>query len=432
MPDSSTDSSTWLIEGELLESTGSCQSRLRICSDSGTILERGDLDGTPDVVWPEGVLVCPGFIDIHVHCRDDPGGSQRHKEDYRSASEAAIHGGVVLLGDMPNNPDPPIDADSYLRKRKLADEKSLVDVVLYGLLSSGGRPYRNDIPWKCYFGPSVGDIDSWGDSSVAEVLSPFSGRVVMFHAEDPAILATNTDRPTHEQRRPPEAEVEAIQTILTICKQLDIHPHIAHLSTADGLSVIEEARRCGQHVTTEVAPHHLCFDIENRHQFECGQWLQMNPPLRSATDRLALMQGLISGAIDCIATDHAPHTLAENDEGISGVPLLDTFGGFLCHLAREGVPWPVLIDRASTTPARLFGAFHDGVLGDLQPGTLASITVIDLREEWLVERNQIRSRAGWSPFEGFRFPGRVAETVIRGKRRDPATSNRIITAQGTS
>ncbi|NRA75363.1 MAG: hypothetical protein HRU16_05420, partial [Planctomycetes bacterium] len=85
---------TWLLEGDLIESTGRARSRLRICRESGTILERGDLPGDPDVTWGEGVIVCPGFIDIHVHCRDDPGGSQRHKEDYSSASEAAIQGGV--------------------------------------------------------------------------------------------------------------------------------------------------------------------------------------------------------------------------------------------------------------------------------------------------------------------------------------------------
>ncbi len=417
--------STWLLEGDLVDADGCQRSRLRICGDSGKILERGELDGIPDVVWPQGVLVCPGFIDIHVHCRDDPGGSQRHKEDYRSASAAAIRGGVVLLGDMPNNPDPPADAESYLRKRALADDRSQVDVVLYGLLARGSTPFRDDIPWKCYFGPSVGDIDSWGSSSVTEVLEPFSGRMVMFHAEDPQILDRNQHQPSHEERRPPEAEVEAIRSILEVCKQLEIHPHIAHLSTADGLSLIEAARQDGQVVTTEVAPHHLAFDIENRSSYLHGEWLQMNPPLRSPRNRQALLEGLISGSIDCIATDHAPHSLDENAAGISGVPLLDTFGGFLCHLAAEGIPWPLLVERASTTPARLFSPFMEDQMGDLQPGTIASLSIVDLRQEWKVSRDQIRSRAGWSPFEGFTFPGDVIETVVRGRRFDSRTGQLI-------
>ncbi|MGE4618195.1 MAG: dihydroorotase family protein [Planctomycetota bacterium] len=415
-------SSTWLLEGELVESTGREKSRLRICKETGLILERGDLRGDPDVTWPEGVIVCPGFIDIHVHCRDDPEGSQRHKEDFTTASKAAIQGGVVLVGDMPNNPDPPSTIEAYQRKRDLADERSLIDVVLYGLLIRGGEPFRNDIPWKCYFGPSVGDVDSWGDSTVEEVLAPFRGQMVMFHAEDPTILNRSTQQPTHEERRPPEAEVEAIRTILKTCKHLEIHPHIAHLSTADGLSLIEEARRGGQRVTTEVTPHHLCFDIENRHQIACGEWLQMNPPLRTAHDRAVLREGLLSGSVDCLATDHAPHTIEENSGGISGVPLLDTYGAYLCRLADEGIPWETLVDRASTTPAQLFSAFTDGRFGDLQPGSVASLSVMDLRQPWLIERQSVQSRAGWSPFEGHPFPGKVIETVIRGIRRNPTTS----------
>lgn len=416
---------TWLLEGDLIESTGRARSRLRICRESGTILERGDLPGDPDVIWGEGVIVCPGFIDIHVHCRDDPGGSQRHKEDYSSASEAAIQGGVVLVGDMPNNPDPPCDLESYLSKRNLADERSIIDVVLYGLLIRGGTPFRDDIPWKCYFGPSVGDVDSWGDSTVEEVLAPFGGQMVMFHAEDPAILARCSEKATHEQRRPAEAEVEAIRTILKTCRALDIHAHIAHLSTADGLALIEQAREQGQTVTTEVTPHHLAFDSENRDQFECGDWLQMNPPLRTPRDRAILREGLICGAIDCLASDHAPHTIEENAAGSSGVPLLDTFGAFLCRLASEGIPWEVLVERASTTPAKIFSKFIDGQYGDLQVGSIASLTVLDLNQSWTIERSQVRSRAGWSPFEGTPFPGKVIETVIRGVRRE-ATTGRLI------
>lgn len=418
-------SNSWLLEGDLIESTGRERSRLRICRDSGLILERGQLSGVPDVEWPEGVIVCPGFIDIHVHCRDDPGGTQRHKEDYTSASEAAIQGGVVLVGDMPNNPDPPSNSEAYLKKRALADERSLIDVVLYGLLVKGGEPFRDDIPWKCYFGPSVGDVDAWGDSTVEQVLEPFRGQTVMFHAEDPTILANCADQPTHEERRPPEAEIEAIRTILKVCRSLEIHAHIAHLSTAGGLELIEQARSEGQKVTTEVAPHHLSFDNENRHQFEYGKWLQMNPPLRTPRDREILRQGLISGSIDCLATDHAPHSLEENAEGISGVPLLDTFGAYLCRLADEGIPWQTLVDRVSTTPARIFSNFIDGNFGDLQPGSVASLTVLDLREAWSIRREEVRSRAGWSPFEGSDFPGRVIETVIRGVRRK-ATDSQLV------
>ncbi|MGB1072026.1 MAG: hypothetical protein ACPG1Z_10190, partial [Planctomycetota bacterium] len=146
----------WLLEGDLLERGGVTRERLRICRSSGTIIERGDLTGEPDVVWPEGIHVCPGFLDIHVHCRDDPSGEHRYKEDFLSSSQAAIQGGVVLMGDMPNNPIPPSNQQDYQRKRDLADETALVDVVIHGLVTPEGDCFSSEIPWKCYFGPSVG------------------------------------------------------------------------------------------------------------------------------------------------------------------------------------------------------------------------------------------------------------------------------------
>ena len=206
---------TLIRGGTLIDGTGAPGRRADVGLRDGRIAAIGELsEPAAETLDAQGRVVAPGFIDIHVHCRDDPGGSQRHKEDYSSASEAAIQGGVVLVGDMPNNPDPPCDLESYLSKRNLADERSIIDVVLYGLLIRGGTPFRDDIPWKCYFGPSVGDVDSWGDSTVEEVLAPFGGQMVMFHAEDPAILALCSEKATHEQRRPAEAEVEAIRTIL--------------------------------------------------------------------------------------------------------------------------------------------------------------------------------------------------------------------------
>ncbi len=416
---------SWLLEGDLLESGGVTRERLLICCETGTILERGDLSGDPHVVWPDGVFVCPGFIDIHVHCRDDPGGSQRYKEDYLSSSQAAIHGGVVLLGDMPNNPDPPSNLESYQRKKKLADQVSLVDVVLYGLLTKGGDCFSSNIPWKCYFGPSVGEIDSWGDNSVTSVLENYRGNRVMFHAEDPRILEESKGADTHEMRRPPEAEVVAIDTILNVCRELNITAHIAHLSTGEGLRRIEQARSEGQTVTTEVTPHHLAFDIENRDQWNCGEWLQMNPPLRTSWDREVLREGLLNGSIDALATDHAPHSLEENRQGISGVPHLDTFGAYVCQLAAEGFPWETLIARASTRPAELFSPFIEDDFGHLTPGAIASLTVVDPRQQWTLERSAVRSRAGWSPFEGHPFPGKIVETVVRGERFNPASAAKL-------
>ncbi len=362
---------------------------------------------------PDDCWWCPGFLDIHVHCRDDPSGQESHKEDYRTASLAALHGGVVAVGDMPNNPEPPVDLPRYQRKRTLVEERALIDVAVYGGVTREGGAFTSRIPWKCYFGPSVGELHE--ESDTADTLAPYRGEWVAFHAEDPQILEASRNATTHEDRRPPEAERVAVAKILRLARELGFHPHIAHLSTEGGLREIEQARRDGLDVTCEVAPHHLFFDRENRTKFRRGEWLQMNPPLRTPADRRALIEGLREGSIDIVATDHAPHSLEENARGISGVPLLDTFAPFLGWLvAEEGFDWPTLIERACLRPAQLFAPFLRGRYGVLEPSATASYTILNPKAPWTVEAEQVQSRAAWSPFEGVTFPISVHATAIRG------------------
>lgn len=403
----------WLLECTTLENGTRCRERFRVDQATGEILERGALDGQPDLVLPEDTLTIPGFIDVHVHCRDDPSGAEHHKEDFGSASRAALHGGITLLGDMPNNPEPPIDRASYQAKLECRQERALVDIIPYGGIGPGTQPFGGELPYKCYFGPSIGDLNFVG-SSPGETISDYRGLWITFHAEAEEILEAHENAPTHEERRPPEAEAEAIRQIAALAREHGFHPHIAHLSSAQGLEEVRKARASGLEMTTEVTPHHLFFDLENRSQFACGDWLQMNPPLRSPEHRAALRQGLLDGEIDILATDHAPHSLAENEKGISGVPLLDTFGGFVTHLAADGFSWPTLIDRCCRRPAELFAPFIQGRMGNLDVGSVASFTCID-EKPWTVRREDIQSRSGWSPFEGVTFPGRVIRTIVRGK-----------------
>ncbi len=402
----------YAIEGATPTPEGLRQIRLGVDPSSGSFTDPGDLPLAPWV--PPGCWILPGFLDLHVHCRDDPSGGERHKEDYISATRAAIHGGVVAVGDMPNNPEPPVDEQSYLRKRALVAERAGIDVVVYGGVTARGGAFLPGVPWKCYFGPSVGKLHD--REGVGTALAGFRGEWVAFHAEDPAILEASRDESCHEDRRPAEAERVAIARILELAGEHGFHPHIAHLSTGAGLEEIRLARRGGLEVTCEVAPHHLFFDRENRVDHPRGEWLQMNPPLRTPEDRRALIDGLRSGEIDILATDHAPHSLEENAGGISGVPLLDTFAPFLAWLAaNEGFSWPRLIECAARRPAELFAPFLDGRFGVLAPGAVASYVVLDPNLPWTVSADDVQSRAGWSPFEGVTLPATVRMTAVRGK-----------------
>ncbi|MEC9348943.1 MAG: amidohydrolase family protein, partial [Planctomycetota bacterium] len=169
----------------------------------------------------------------------------------------------------------------------------------------------------------------------------------------------------------------------------------------------------GLRVTTEVTPHHLYYDQDNAQAFSTPSYLQCNPPIRTRLDRIALIEGLRSGDIECLATDHAPHTLEEKDRGISGVTQLDTFGAFLFWLLEEGFDLQTIQRACCEVPGRFLGRYLPHRYGRVEPGFVGSLTVLK-KESFTVRRSGIKSRAGWSPFEGVTFPGRVSHTIVRG------------------
>jgi len=403
------------IEGPSL-SPGKVLRRRRIEIDRGTgrILRVTEPEGAAEILLDDHFLVLPGLIDLHVHAREDASGRQSYKEDFSSAGAAAIHGGVTAFADMPNNPFPPVDDGSYLEKRHLA-RRAPVDVLLLAGIGPRTRPLSFPVPYKVFMGPSIGDLYFETESSLREALGRYRERWVAFHAEAPEILNRFRDQPTHAERRPPEAESKAVRLALELARQSSLLAHICHLSTEAGLEEIRAARARGMTVTCEVSPHHLFFDLEDLGRQRRPVFLQCNPPLRPRSDRLALLEALRKGEIDCIASDHAPHSLEENLKGISGIPHLDTFGPFLTHLAANGVPWEILCRAASGAPGRILTEYLGEPYGAIEEGAVGSLTVLDLSRPLEVRAAGLRSRAAWSPFEGITFPGSVSHTIVRGK-----------------
>jgi len=252
---------------------------------------------------------------VHVHARQDVSGKENYKEDFETLSRAAIHGGVVAVADMPNNPVPPVDEESYLAKTELA-KGAAIDVVFYAAIKPGTKPLVQRVPYKAFMGRSVGEVFFDSRKKLEETLRDYAGQSVSFHAEDPEILADHEEEATHELRRPAEAEIRGIEFALYLIEKYKLRGKICHLSTAEGLSQIRAAKGKGVDVTAEVTPHHLYFD-----ESALGQerdLMQVNPPLRLSSDREALIEGLRDGMIDFLASDHAPHTLQEKRKGISG------------------------------------------------------------------------------------------------------------------
>ena len=385
------------IEGRIANHDREFDGAIEINTDTGLIQSLGPCTGQSDIDL-SGCIIFPGFGDIHIHAREDAGGSQTYKEDFTTISAAAIHGGVVQVADMPNNPVAPVDDTSYSAKEKLT-KKSDVTITLYAGIGPKTSPLNRHVPYKAFMGPSVGDLFFSSKHQLEDVIVSYRGKNVSFHCEDPAILDANKHAPLHELKRPASAEISATEFALYLIEKYDLVGKLCHYSTRDGLPLIAAAKARGVKVTCEATPHHLFFDTtmitpENR------QWLQMNPPLRSKEDRIALIAALKSGLVDYVATDHAPHTLDEKIAGASGVPHLDTLGAFATWLmAEQGFSTTDIARVFAYNPGQFVREFLPESLGkgfgSIEPGYVGSLTVLDPEKPYLVTRDSLKTKCGW-------------------------------------
>jgi dihydroorotase len=403
-----------IVQGILADVDGMRPGQVRI--EGGMITAVGAALGRPDYVFEDGCLVFAGMGDIHIHARQDVTGRDNHKETFASAAAAALHGGVVHVADMPNNPRPPIADASYADKERLADSLGQpVTFTLYAGIGPGTRPLTRHVPYKAYMGPSVGELFFRSLEELDQTLAGYRGQAVSFHCEDPLLLEQHRQAATHELRRPPECEVSATRFALALIEKYGLQGKLCHYSVAEGLPLIRAVKSRGLAVTAEVTPHHVFFDTAmitdaNR------PWMQMNPPLRSPADRAAMLEALRDGTADYLATDHAPHTIEEKRQGVSGQPHLDTYGPFVTWLLVEQGFTPQRVAAiCSANPGAFVNAFRAEKFGRLLPGYVGSLTVLDLRRPTTVRREELRTRCGWSPFEGVTFPGRVAAVFVRGR-----------------
>lgn len=405
-----------LIEGRIVSPEGVATGRVRF--DGDRITDVGDLPGTPDVSFGDACLIFAGMGDIHIHARDDVSEQQIYKEDFRTAGAAAINGGVVHVADMPNNPVAPIDDASYeAKQRHLASRNVPIQITLYAGIGPGTKPLSHPVPYKAYMGPSVGDLFFRSLAELEETLAAYRGCDVSFHCEDPELLDAAAGAPTHEQRRPPECELSATRFALRMIEKYGLRGKLCHYSVGEGLPLIREAKANGLPVTCEVTPHHLYYDISDITNENRG-WMQMNPPLRDTADKLAMRDALRDGTLDYLATDHAPHTREENERGISGQPHLDTYGAFVTWLLQEQNFTPQRVaEICCVNPGRFVNPYvAPKKFGRIEPGYTASLTVLNLETPYTVRAADLKTKCGWSPFEGVTFPGKVEAVFVEGKR----------------
>ena len=391
--------------------TASGQVSTDIWIQDGRIAALGGAHRAEERIDARGMLVLPGAVDVHVHFRD-PG--PNYKEDWASGSASAAAGGVTAVIDQPNTVPRTMDARSFEEKLDIARHRSFVD---FGL---NGGPGKID-ELKGSGASAIGEIFSYehSDGDLAAILGQVgkAGMLASLHAEDGGVirekmaeLSGRHDPGVYSLARPARAEAAAIEKACGISERL----HICHLSSAQGLAALEEARRAGRAITAEVAPHHLLLN-EKDYQRQ-GSFLKMNPPLRSGADNEALWQALRSGSIDILASDHAPHLPEEKREDIweapPGVPGVETMLPLMLMAVKKNlISLERLVDAISARPARIFGLARKG---GIERGMDADLVIIDTKAVTQINADRLHSRAEWTPYQGKEaiFPRR---TIVRGR-----------------
>lgn len=391
----------------------------------GVITEVGQVDDPRgERIDATGLLVMPGVIDPQVHFRE-PGAE--HKEDIASGSRACAAGGVTSFLEMPNTRPPTVDSEQMAWKQARAAATSLVNYGFYigatpengdALVAAGDR---DDIPGiKIFMGSSTGSLLVSERDDLEAIFS--RGRLpIAVHAEDEARLNeriaafAGADVSQHPEIRDVETARLATSLALELSEQFDRRLHILHLTTADEVALLKERRSPSGRVSAEVTPQHLLLHAPEIYE-RLGTLAQMNPPLRTAEHGEALWRGLHDGLIDCIATDHAPHTLEEKAEPYgkapSGMPGVETSLAAMLDAAHRGLcRSEQVVHWMTEAPAQVWSMVGKG---RLEVGFDGDIACVDLARRRAIDDGPIRSRCGWSPFAGMPLTGWPVTTLVRG------------------
>ncbi|HUV02001.1 MAG TPA: dihydroorotase [Desulfobacteria bacterium] len=419
-----------VITGKIVNPEGIHEAQIGIDGAFITEFKKQGLRGEREID-ARGCLIFPGFIDMHVHFREDGSHQWDYKEDFTSGTAAALHGGVTTVVDMPNTPLPGITAERIREKKALARTKSkgLLGILFCGAIAESNLNTLVDmqnevVAYKIYLARTGGlYID---EKTLPQALKAVetTSKPAVIHCEDQHIIDCKKEElgsrgdgrkkqgELHSELRPAEAELSAVRNVLSARASTarGVKISIAHVSVSDTVRMLKQHKN----VYSEVTPHHLFFtrdDVLSKKAF-----LKTNPPLRTEANRQRLLAAFKAGEIDFLATDHAPHTKEEKAHDIldapAGVPHLDTYGNFVSWLiARCDVP-PTLIARVSSfNPARFLG-LNDR--GRIEVGKRANLTILELQKRVQIHSDRLYTKCGWSPFEGYEFPGTVRHTISNG------------------
>lgn len=376
------------------------------------------------IIDVKGGLITPGLVDVHVHFRE-PGFT--HKETIETGSQAAARGGYTTVCAMPNlNPVPDtvarfeevetiIQKDAVVKVLQYApiteELKSETLVDMAGMKAAGAFAFTND---------GVG-VQTAGTMYLAMTEAAKVGLPIVAHTEDESLLfggCMHRGKVSEKLGLPgimSATESSQIARDLILAEETGVHYHVCHLSTKESVRIIREAKQAGVHVTCEVCPHHLIMseeDITHDH----GNF-KMNPPLRSTADREALINGLLDGTIDCIATDHAPHSHQEKNQSMVDSPFgivgsETAFALMYTEFVEKSIfTLEQVIEWMTIKPAEIFNL----QTGKIRVGGLADIAVFNLTESYQIDSQDFQSKSSNTPFIGKAVKGQTILTLVNGQ-----------------
>ncbi len=374
----------------------------------------------------------PGVIDAHVHFRE-PGMTQ--KADIVSESHAAAAGGVTYVLDMPNVNPTTTTPEALAEKHRLYQEKCIVNYGLwYGITAKNidealanyglpDSPFKNIIcGFKVFLGSSTGGM-LMNDQQKLRHLFSHTQRVIGVHSESEDIIRRNADKyralfagqevpvEYHPKIRDVEACMETSRMAVNMARETGAQLHLCHITTAEELELLGAAN-----ITGEVCVAHLWFSQEDYRRL--GSRIKCNPSIKRIQDRDALRKALTDGRIFSVATDHAPHLLSDKQGGAlraaSGMPSIQYSLLAMLELSRQGIlPLSKVVELMCQHPAQRFGLAGRG---EIRVGNYADLVLVDPHQTTTVDKANILSKCGWSPFEGMTFSHRVCSTWVNGRQ----------------
>lgn len=404
-----------LIEDDFIKSVGSV----------GSLTTDTDIE----MIDCSGLWVMPGMIDDQVHFRE-PG--LTHKADMQSESRAAVAGGITSFMEMPNTVPQTLTQELLEDKYRRAAEVSVANYSFYMGASNDNLEeiLKTDPSTVCgikvFMGASTGNM-LVDDPHTLEGIFSRSRMLVAVHCEDESTIRNNIklaqekygdDIPVgvHPDIRSREACYKSSSLAVELAKKHGTRLHILHISTADELSLFSnDSPSEEKKITAEACVHHLWF---NRSDYaERGNLIKWNPAVKEESDRKAILNAVKSGVIDVIATDHAPHTLEEKSKGYlsapSGAPMVQHALVTLLELYHRGeISLEQIVLRTSHTPAKIYSVAKRGFIRE---GYYADLVIINPNDPWVVSKENILYKCGWSPLMGQQFTSRVITTFVNGK-----------------